>query len=51
MFGNMRTGKKNEKLIIKDDALVMKSGEADGNLIMDGNNLILQEGKKSLLKV
>lgn len=38
-------GKKNEKLIIKDDALIMQNGKADGNIIMDGNNLIFNEGE------
>lgn len=31
---------------MKDDTLIMQNGEADGNIIMDGNNLIFKEGSK-----
>ena len=40
----MCIGKKNEKLIIKDDALIMQDSSADGNIVMDGNSLVWKEG-------
>lgn len=40
-----KKGKKHEKLIIKDDNLIMQGGNSDGDLIMDGSNLIMKEGQ------